>query len=136
MAAALLLAWQQPSPADGAYSFEKDGVATAGQSTFEDLVVYSGSLTLVVFYSPACRYCVELEPKFKAAAKQLAKEGIKAVAVDAVLERGLANFYNVSGYPTFTTSQATRPSRYSCPPSTRRPWPAENPPGSTSALSR
>eukprot|EP01043_Picozoa_sp_COSAG02_P028909 COSAG02_NODE_1775_length_10966_cov_4.412073_2_plen_580_part_00 len=82
------------------YSFKRDGVLVAGQSTFEDVVVYSRKLTVVCFYSPSCPHCVRLEPEVKEAAKQLAQVGIKVVVVDAVEERGLADYYNVTGYPT------------------------------------
>ncbi len=82
------------------YSFKRDGVLVAGQSTFEDVVVYAGVLTVCIFYSPSCPHCVRLEPEVKEAAKQLAEVGIRVVAVDAVQERGLADYYNVTGYPT------------------------------------
>ena len=100
LALLLLLLAAAPHPARGGYSFERDGVLAAGQKSFEDIVVYSGQLTLVLFFSPSCPHCVRLEPEFKRAAKLLKEEGIKAVAVDAVQERGLADYYNVSGYPT------------------------------------
>jgi thiol-disulfide isomerase/thioredoxin len=74
-------------------------VLAAGQKTFEDVVVYSNQLTVVVFYSPSCPHCTRLEPEVKDAAKRLAAEGVKVVAVDAVAERGLADYYNVTGYP-------------------------------------
>lgn len=82
------------------YSFKRDGVLIAGQSSFEDVVVYSKQLTVVCFYSPTCPHCTRLEPEVKNAAKQLSEVGIKVVAVDAVQERGLADYYNVTGYPT------------------------------------
>jgi thiol-disulfide isomerase/thioredoxin len=89
-----LLTWALlPSGAfSGPYSFEQDGVLLAGQANFEDLVVYSGQLTLVLFYSPSCPYCVKLEPEFKSAARNLGREQVRAVAVDAVQERGLADY--------------------------------------------
>lgn len=85
--------------APAGYSFKRDSVLAAGQKTFEDVVVYSKQLTVVVFYSPACPHCTRLEPAVKDAAKRLAAEGVKVVAVDGVAERGLADYYNVTGYP-------------------------------------
>jgi thiol-disulfide isomerase/thioredoxin len=101
--AALLLPLLPLCAPAGPYDFQRDGVLVAVQQTFEDVVVYSKQLTIVVFYSPACPHCTRLEPEVKEAAKQLAEDGIKVVAVDAVQQRGFADYYNVTGYPTVFT---------------------------------
>lgn len=53
------------------------------------------------FYAPWCGHCKNLEPEWKAAAKELGSTpNIKLGAVDATVATNLASKYQVKGFPT------------------------------------
>ncbi|XP_077869020.1 protein disulfide-isomerase A5-like [Saccoglossus kowalevskii] len=72
------------------------------ESSF-DTFVKERSSVLVMFYAPWCGHCKKSKPDFAAAATQLDEEGIDAAlaAVDATVEKGLQNRFDVTGFPKF-----------------------------------
>ncbi|XP_051113375.1 protein disulfide isomerase-like 1-4 [Andrographis paniculata] len=77
---------------------EKDVVVLTDRnfSSFID----DNKFVMVEFYAPWCGHCKELAPEFAAAATELKGEDVKLAKVDATVENGLAENYEVQGFPT------------------------------------
>jgi len=86
---------------DPNYKPPPDPVLTLTKDNFEE-ITNAEDIMLVEFYAPWCGHCKQLEPKLKAAAKQLqsSEPAIKIGKVDATVEKDLVSKYDVSGYPT------------------------------------
>jgi len=65
-----------------------------------DETVNQADLILVEFYAPWCGHCKSLAPEYAAAAKVLKSQNILLAKVDATVQSGVANRYEVRGYPT------------------------------------
>ncbi|XP_037092879.1 protein disulfide-isomerase A5-like [Pollicipes pollicipes] len=57
---------------------------------------------LVMFYAPWCGHCKRMKPAYAEAAAKLAEAGVPGVlaTVDATVQRGLHNRFDVRGFPT------------------------------------
>ena len=95
-----LMLFLQLDAVHGEYSFKRDNVLPLDSNNFNDIVLYSPKVTIVLFYSPTCPHCIKLAPAFKEAAKTLAPEDIKLAALDATQFWDIAQHYDVRGYPT------------------------------------
>ena len=74
-------------------------VVTLNSADFESKVMESKDDWLIAFTKPECGHCVKLLPMWEDAAEQL-KGDFKLGWVDATQEPGLAQQYQVQGYPT------------------------------------
>jgi protein disulfide-isomerase A6 len=74
-------------------------VVTLNSADFKSKVMESKDDWLIAFTAPWCGHCVKLQPEWEDAAKQL-KGDFKLGWVDATQESGLAQQYQVQGYPT------------------------------------
>jgi len=74
-------------------------VVTLNSADFKSKVMDSKDDWLIAFTAPWCGHCVKLQPEWEDAAKQL-KGDFKLGWVDATQESGLAQQYQVQGYPT------------------------------------
>lgn len=80
---------------------------------FDQEVVQSKDVWMVLFYAPWCGHCKRFHPEYEKAAKGL--EGIfKIGAVNSVNEKNLAKKYKISGYPTvyFFGADKANPEEY------------------------
>ncbi|KAL4147106.1 hypothetical protein PRNP1_010862 [Phytophthora ramorum] len=91
----------------------RDSVVVLTEKNFEKEVLQSPDYWLVEFYAPWCGHCKQLEPEYKAAAKNLKKHA-RLGAVDATVHQQLAHKYQVKGYPTIKEfgAKKKRPSDY------------------------
>ena len=77
----------------------KEKVVTLNSADFESKVMESKDDWLIAFTKPECGHCVKLLPMWEDAAEQL-KGDFKLGWVDATQEPGLAQQYQLQGYPT------------------------------------
>lgn len=63
------------------------------------MVYNSKDIWMIEFYAPWCGHCKKLQPEWEEAAANL-KGTVKFAKVDATVETGLANRFQVRGYPT------------------------------------
>ena len=68
-------------------------------ATFDGAVFSSKDIWMVEFYAPWCGHCKALEPEWNEAASKL-KGKVKFAKVDATAENGLAQRFQIQGYPT------------------------------------
>lgn len=82
------------------WSDEENEVVHLGDQTFDDYLTNHDSV-LVMFYAPWCGHCKNMKPEYVDAAAQLKEEGFEGVmaAVDATIHRGLADRFEVKGFP-------------------------------------
>jgi protein disulfide-isomerase A6 len=73
-------------------------VVILGEDNFQ-AGISTGKLTLVKFYAPWCGHCKNMIPAWSAAATALKGEAVLA-AVDATVDKELAQRYGVQGFPT------------------------------------
>jgi protein disulfide-isomerase-like protein len=74
-------------------------LTVTGTIAFENEVVKSDNLWLILFYAPWCGHCRAFHPQFEKLAK--ASKGVfKIGAVNCENDRELAQKYKVTGYPT------------------------------------
>lgn len=99
---------------DSSSDFNKHGDEEGGEDApkfdDKDVVVltdrnFSGFIddnkyVMVEFYAPWCGHCQALAPEYAAAATELKEENVKLAKVDATEENGLAENYEVQGFPT------------------------------------
>jgi protein disulfide-isomerase A1 len=76
----------------------EDGVLVLGDDNFDEAIA-SGDM-LVEFYAPWCGHCKKLEPEYKKAAAALVDESAKLAKVDATIATGLAERFEIKGFPT------------------------------------
>src|SRR5205807_2158053 len=55
---------------------------------------------MVEFYAPWCGHCKKLAPEWEKAATDLKSQGVKFGAIDATVEKALAEKYGIKGFPT------------------------------------
>ncbi|ESO84205.1 hypothetical protein LOTGIDRAFT_184255 [Lottia gigantea] len=93
---------------------EEDKVVVLTKDNF-DKTIEENQFVLVEFYAPWCGHCKQLEPEYKKASIQLAKDGSDVVLgkVDATQESELAEKFEVRGYPTIKFFRGGKPSDYS-----------------------
>lgn len=88
-------------PSEENWSNELDNVVHLTSNDFEAFMTSNPSV-LVTFYAPWCGHCKAMKPSYNEAAKIMQEENIPGVlaAVDATVERELANVFQVNGFPT------------------------------------
>jgi len=70
-------------------------------ATFENDVLNSKKSALVEFFAPWCGHCKNLAPTYEKVAKTFVNDkNVVIGSVDATVEKGLAENYSISGYPT------------------------------------
>lgn len=78
----------------------KGDVVILDSKNFDELVLKdASSIWMVQFYSPSCKHCHNLAGAYKEAAKKL-RGMVKVGVVNAAVETGLSEMYEVKGYPT------------------------------------
>lgn len=80
------------------------------EDNFDELVLNSGDAYLVSFTAPWCGHCKNLKPAWSEAATQLGGK-VKIANVDATVHQGLAQRFNVNGYPTIKAFHGSGSSR-------------------------
>jgi protein disulfide-isomerase A6 len=80
----------------------KSAVLDLIPSNFDDVVLKSGTPTLVEFFAPWCGHCKNLAPVYEelATAFESAKGKVQIAKVDADAERDLGKRFGVQGFPT------------------------------------
>ena len=80
--------------------FSKDtSVIQLNKDNFENEVIKSDNLWLILFYAPWCGHCKAFHPQYEKLAK--ASKGVfKIGAVNCEDNRDLASKYKISGFPT------------------------------------
>ncbi len=80
--------------------FDKDtAVIQLNKDNFENEVVKSDNLWLILFYAPWCGHCKAFHPQYEKLAKAV-KGVFKIGAVNCQDERELAGKYKIEGFPT------------------------------------
>ncbi|VDL16197.1 unnamed protein product [Hymenolepis diminuta] len=72
---------------------------TLTDANFDSLVLQSDDDWLIAFIAPWCGHCQNLKPEWKRAAEQL-RGKVKVGTVDATVHTGLAQRYQIRGFPT------------------------------------
>jgi protein disulfide-isomerase A1 len=91
---------------------EEDDVLVLTESNFQDAINEFDPL-LVEFYAPWCGHCKALKEPYAAAAKTLKAQNLRLAKVDATEHRGLAEQFEVKGFPTLKFFKNGSPSEYS-----------------------
>jgi protein disulfide-isomerase A6 len=80
----------------------KSAVLDLIPSNFDDVVLKSGTPTLVEFFAPWCGHCKNLAPVYEELATvfESAKGKVQIAKVDADAERDLGKRFGVQGFPT------------------------------------
>ena len=80
--------------------FSKDtSVIQLNKDNFDNEVIKSNNLWLILFYAPWCGHCKAFHPQFEKLAKST-KGLFKIGAVNCEEERDLASKYKIDGFPT------------------------------------
>eukprot|EP00043_Microstomoeca_roanoka_P005529 m.56301 g.56301 ORF g.56301 m.56301 type:complete len:468 (+) comp13009_c0_seq1:288-1691(+) len=88
-----------------------DDVVNLTEDTF-DSTISSNDFVLVEFFAPWCGHCKRLAPEYAKAATTLKEDGIVLGAVDATIEKSLADRFGVRGYPTLKLFKNGKPTEY------------------------
>ncbi|KAG0332592.1 hypothetical protein BG000_009893 [Podila horticola] len=76
-------------------------VSVLTDTNFDAEVLHSGKNVLVEFYAPWCGHCKSLAPTYETVAQDFASEKNVVIAkVDATEEKGVADRYDIKGFPT------------------------------------
>ncbi|TLD26363.1 hypothetical protein PspLS_05345 [Pyricularia sp. CBS 133598] len=80
----------------------KSDVLDLVPSNFDDVVLKSGTPTLVEFFAPWCGHCKNLAPTYEELAQSFAasKGKVQIAKVDADAEKSLGKRFGVQGFPT------------------------------------
>jgi protein disulfide-isomerase A6 len=94
----------------------KSAVLDLIPSNFDQVVLKSGTPTLVEFFAPWCGHCKTLAPVYEelALAFEHAKGKVQIAKVDADAERDLGKRFGVQGFPTlkFFDGKSDQPTDY------------------------
>lgn len=90
---------------------EEKGVLVLDDDNF-DAAVKENDYLLVEFYAPWCGHCKKLEPEYASAAATLKGSDGKLAKVDATVAKGLAERFEIKGFPTLKMFKNGRPSDY------------------------
>ena len=77
-----------------------DDILTLSDSNWEKIIEKGKKPTVVMFSSPTCPYCKQMEPSFKEYAEEF-KDKINFAEVDISQNPTIASRYGVMGTPTF-----------------------------------
>lgn len=78
----------------------KSDVVELTELNFNAMVMESDEMWMVEFFAPWCGHCKNLAPEWEKAATELKAQGVKLGAIDATVEKGLAEKYGIKGFPT------------------------------------
>lgn len=80
----------------------KSAVLDLIPNNFDDVVLKSGTPTLVEFFAPWCGHCKTLAPVYEELAQlfEFAKDKVQVAKVDADAEKSLGKRFGVQGFPT------------------------------------
>lgn len=89
---------QQPRSVPHAGEYADSDVIAADTAALSTLMAGEEG-ALVTFYAPWCGHCKSMVPEFKKAASKLARNGIRAAAVDCQANPSVAQQLGIKGFP-------------------------------------
>nr|WDU65913.1 putative disulfide isomerase Tcis_disulfideisomerase_A5like [Tityus cisandinus] len=92
---------QPEKPKETEWSEIPSDIVHLTDATFDGILIKESS-AIVMFYAPWCGHCKKMKPEYTNAAANLKIQNIPGIlcAVDATKEKGIAERYKITGYPT------------------------------------